>query len=188
MPLRSIQITSRPPRPPGWHLETERSRQKLSTNERDDELRETVTVAYHAIESYKNLLWGPHTVESEWEIPIDPMRNEPEIFVLPLYRPYRTLISTIRVHPATGAETIIHGIQPGYQGVVQSMVLEPEMIYRFTVTAGFDEHQVYPALNTAVSRLVAYMLETQGQQVGWNAILRSGAAEAINAFGGSASA
>ena len=178
MPLLSQHITLAPIAPPMWTLAQQKADLRITHNDLDTTIVGLVTTTYHGLEFYASTLWGDHTVVVDWLTDGDPAA-ELEFFPLAQLSPFRELTAAAELQGGTLEVPLNPLPVTGYRGMLTAEQFTPNTYYRLTSLAGWMGDRAYPALNTAVTRYVAWIIDTQGG-VGWNGLIRSGAAEAIS--------
>ena len=178
MPLLSERITVTPIHPPRWSLDRQKEALRITHTDLDRVINSIASAAYHAIEYYISTLWGDHTVVVDWLTEADPA-DEPEFFAIANLVPF---ISLNQVFELEGGVTEV-AVNPtptvGYRGLLLAEQFSPNTYYRFVSHAGWTDTHHYRTLDVAVTRYVAWIIDTQGS-VGWNGLIQSGAAEMIS--------
>ena len=178
MPLLSERITVSPAQAPRWSLDQQKEHLRITHDDLNRVIQNLSSAAFHAIEYYTSTLWGDHTVVVDWLTDAD-RENEPEFFAITKLVPFNRITEAFELENGTDERPLDPIPVNGYNGLLKAEQFQPNTYYRLISEAGWPDTHHYRTLDAAVTRYVAWILDTQGS-VGWNGLIRSGAAEMIS--------
>ena len=178
MPLLSERIMTSPTYPPRWALDQQKEALRITHNDSNRVIGQLASAAYHAIEYYSSTLWGDHTVVVDWLTEVD-RADEPEFFAITKLTPFISLTQVFELEDGVTEVEVNPTPATGYRGILTAEQFSPGTYYRLVSHAGWTDAHHYRTLEVAVTRYIAWIMDTQGQ-VGWNGLIRSGAAEMIS--------